>query len=306
MMRIMLKNICLSLLCLPTLFGTVERSVIPLMDAPPQFLEGQISCTQERIMSCGYGIPLRVISFNMLSDRHDRIQERDNRWPIRKYRVLEYIKFVHPDIIGTQELEPNQAHFLEEELGSDYGFFGKEVVIYNKRRVKPICERLSNANFTVIEFEELANGAHFTVINTHLNFGSVEKRLAEARALQNLIKEARSPVIVTGDMNTFPMRPELSIPFYDGDYIMQVIEEGGVRDARKLAVKGHYGLISSTNFSNEEMREFSGDGEPGVILDHIFVSPRISVRTHAIDPARVDGLFTSDHFPVIADVVICP
>ncbi len=154
-------------------------------------------------------------------------------------------------------------------------------------------------------FKDKKTGNHFTVINTHLTFISAEARLQEARQLVKVIESTEGPLIVTGDMNSFPMRPSLAIPFYDGDHIIRLIESSGVRDARLSTTRGHFGLISSTNFSPEKLAPFSGEGEPGVILDHIFVSDLVKVKTHAIDPATVNGLYLSDHFPVVADVFIC-
>lgn len=42
----------------------------------------------------------------------------------------------------------------------------------------------------------------------------------------------------------------------------------------------------------------------GFTLVHIFVNNHVDVLTHGIDPARVNGQFPSDHFPVIADVFL--
>jgi endonuclease/exonuclease/phosphatase family metal-dependent hydrolase len=40
-----------------------------------------------------------------------------------------------------------------------------------------------------------------------------------------------------------------------------------------------------------------------VILDHIYVAGAVEVLLHAVEPARVDGHFPSDHMPLIADLL---
>ena len=289
-----------ALLLFAPLFGAVQSSIIPDMDHPPPFWEDQINSDQIYQMSLGYGIPLRVMSFNMLSNLHERKFSKENRWACRKSRVVEYLEYAHPDIIGSQELQKDQQEYLLEQLGEKYASVGKEAVFYNKERISVVSERMTSEVFEVVEMEDQTNGAHFVLINTHFSFSRVEKRLAQAKALAKLIKETDMPLVITGDFNTFPMRPELTeLPFYDGDYIVNLIESAGVKDARKLAVKGQYGLITTTTLC-----PFESDEIAGVILDHIFVSPWVVVKTHGIDPAKVDDLFTSDHFPVISDIVI--
>ena len=281
----------------------VVSSVIGYMDKPPAISEDQINCDMIAEMSCCKS-PLRVMSFNMLLDCHDKKLPQEHRWPQRRTRLIEYIRHVHPDIIGSQELQENQREYFLEELGDTYCMLGgEEAIFYNKERLELVCGRQCG-RITLGMFKDKKQSCSFTLINTHLSFSSVEKRLAEAKQLAKIIKTIDCPVIVTGDMNTFPMRPNIAIPFYDGDYIVNLIEQSGVRDARLKAQRGHFGLISTTNFSSETFECFACDGEPGVILDHIFVSKDVTVKTHAIDPARVDGHCISDHFPVIADVVI--
>ena len=75
-------------------------------------------------------------------------------------------------------------------------------------------------------------------------------------------------------------------------------------DSPKRSFFGHFGPISSTNFCAEKKKPFCSEGEPGIILDHVFVSDGIHVLSHGIDSAKVDGHFPSDHFPVIVDVII--
>ena len=49
---------------------------------------------------------------------------------------------------------------------------------------------------------------------------------------------------------------------------------------------------------------FKGTGTPGIILDYIYVSKKITVLTHAVELGTVDGHFPSDHMPVLIDFLI--
>ncbi|MCH9610798.1 MAG: hypothetical protein S4CHLAM81_00930 [Chlamydiales bacterium] len=279
------------------LLALITNSVIGLMNDPPPISEEQIPLEMLEDRCCGNS--LRVISFNMLFDKRDRELAEENRWPMRKERIIEYLRFADADVIGSQELQENQRADLLAELGDQYALFGREeAIFYKKKRLQfvdgRVCGPITRAQF-------LDGDKAFTVINTHLCFSSPEQRLLEAKQLLSLTNEVKEPLIVTGDFNTFPMRPQLKLPFYDGDYIVGLLTSSSLKDARLVTHQGHFGLISSTNFNEQG---FVDEGMPGVILDHIFINEKVKVKSHAIDPALVDGLFTSDHFPLITDLCL--
>jgi endonuclease/exonuclease/phosphatase family metal-dependent hydrolase len=56
----------------------------------------------------------------------------------------------------------------------------------------------------------------------------------------------------------------------------------------------------------QDNKPFQMTESPEVILDHIYVSPAVSVIINAIEPSLVDGRFPSDHMPVIADILLPP
>lgn len=277
---------------------------------------------------------LRVMSFNMLFNKPwaEKDLARENRWIKRGPRVIEYLKMALPDVIGSQELQKDQIDMLMDKLGCFYAYYGVgtdgqdqgdiAAIFYRKDRLELLegstffysatpCVPSkgpfrSRNTFTVCRFADLKTGQECVMINTHLAYGNIERRLYEARLLRDFVQglDPCLPVIVTGDFNTFPNRPDLELPFYDGIAIMRVIEEGCLEDALERAVLGHVGPISSTNFSSEKRRAFENEGSAGVILDHIFVNDEVEVVRHGIDPAQVNGHYPSDHFPVIADVLM--
>ncbi len=278
--------------------------------------------------------PLRAISFNMLFNLQCSEKELDeeNRWAKRGPRLIEYLRSTNADLIGTQELQKNQLDQIEQAIGEKYASYGVGedggwmgdigAIFYLKERLELLegktyffsttPEVVSSGpfkttnTFTVCHFFDRESKREFVVINTHLAFGNIERRAWEAHLLCDFVSqiEPALPLIVMGDFNTFPYRPELELPFYDGDFIVNLIEGSTLKDARMLTLLGHYGALSTTNYSPEEKKTFRGFGVPGVILDHIFVNKEVGVLAHGIDPATVDGHFPSDHFPVIADLIL--
>lgn len=203
-------------------------------------------------------------------------------------------------------------------LGRDDGVDKGEIegVFYKKDRVRLIDSQTvftpSSAGkkntITVCYFEEIRLGKSFYLLNVHLAFGNQEARVEEAKWLGSFSKQLPDgvPVILTGDFNTFPFSPELNLPFYDGGYVERLICEGGnLEDSRLLAVLGHYGPATTTTFSQEEQLNFGKKwSEDSVFLDHVFVNKHVKVITYGVDTAKVNGLFVSDHFPVIVDVLL--
>jgi endonuclease/exonuclease/phosphatase family metal-dependent hydrolase len=320
-----------------SLFGSVDRSIIPHMDQLViKELKGLIPAQQshmlEAVAPC-LDQRLRIISFNMLLNWSESHLDPTDRWENRKWRVMEYIEWAHPDIIGSQELRIDQIEDLLGAIGHEYDYYGTgtedgekkgdiAAIFYRKERTELIKgetfylsetpEEISNDpfgkknTFTLCHFKDKKTGCDFIVLNTHLAFGNIERRYYEACKLRDFLqkREYLLPLLFTGDFNTFPFRQELDLPFYDGENVLQIIEDGGLTESAKSPLFGHFGKISSTNFCSETQRPFDSEGEPGVILDHIFVSKGVQVVSHGIDPARVDGHFPSDHFPVIVDFLL--
>ncbi|MBS0623322.1 MAG: endonuclease/exonuclease/phosphatase family protein [Verrucomicrobia bacterium] len=326
-------------LCLNSisLVGSVGNSIIGAIDQLAiTDLDKKINSSQSTDMveiSSLISRKLRVMSFNMLLNYDEAHLDVIDRWEHRKNRVMEYVTWAHPDILGTQELQADQLEDILKGIGHDYAYYGLGVkdgdkqgdipaIFYLKDRFTLIESRtyyysdtpdvVSNDpfgkknTFTCCLFKDRKSDKPFLVINTHLSFSTVERRYDQACRLRDFLIKNRfnCPVFITGDFNTFPFRQQLDLPFYDGDLIVRILEQGGVTDSLKLAVFGHFGPIDSTNFCAETKKPFCSQGTPGVILDHIFVSPNVTVIAHGIDPAKVDGHFPSDHFPVIVDCLL--
>jgi endonuclease/exonuclease/phosphatase family metal-dependent hydrolase len=159
----------------------------------------------------------------------------------------------------------------------------------------------------MVELKDLKTDKTIYVFNTHMPLSNIEKREANAHKISQIIEPfaGQMAVIFTGDLNTFPGRLDLTdLPFYDGDYIHRILSKGSLKNSHYESLLGHFGPISTFTNNSTDVKPFQGTGTPGIILDYIYVSEKITVLTHAVEQGTVDGHFPSDHMPVLIDFLI--
>lgn len=267
---------------------------------------------------------IRAVSYNMLNNLNETFLAEEYSWKKRLPRIAELIKEMKPDIIGLQELMNDQIDSLLPLLSDSLEFFSMpstegEIngILYNIERFEVLKTKILYMSatpnipnpdaLTMVELKDRKSGLSFSVFNAHLDFSNVNKRDFQARFIGKNVEEVaqKMPVLLLGDFNTFPNRPDLlKLPAYDGDYIHHLLTFGSLRDARTEALLGHVGPLSTFTNQNDDGIPFKGNGTPGVILDHIFVTKKITVLIHAIQSGKVNGHFPSDHMPVIIDFIL--
>ncbi len=113
---------------------------------------------------------------------------------------------------------------------------------------------------------------------------NVEARLSQARALRELIRQEREPVVVAGDLNS----PDASLA-------CATLREAGLHDAFAEGGKG-YGYTYGHFLLR---RILPWHGASWMRIDHIMLSSQL--QSHA---CRAGTANDSEHRPVIADVVL--
>ncbi len=313
------------LLCFVTsLTAEVDNSIIPTIETyerieslnPKKYSKAQFNEISSALSR--YNERIRAVSYNILFDLYDHNLAEEYRWPQRLPRLVEILEDMQPDLIGVQELYHRQLQGVMPLLEPTYAFYCKPEtdgelngIFYRKERFEvvdsQVFEMTPGSTLTMLKLKDLKNGLCIAVFNTHLAFRNIEKREQQARYIATHIRSHSDglPIILMGDLNTFPHRLQLDkLPFYDGDYIHRILAKAGIQDAVGVSIVGHLGPLSTSTFSEDGDRPFEGTGSPGILMDHIYVSDGIEVLMHAIQPATVNGLFPSDHLPVIADIVI--
>ncbi len=320
MNKIVLK-IAFSLLLLTTVFADgVENSIIPIMEnfecienlPSAKFTKNQFSEISNALEKKDEKI--RLVTYNMLFNLYDHDLDEENRWPNRLPRIVELINEMQPDIISTQELYPAQVEDIVSLIGNDFSFFPGQKdedgesygIFYRTDRFELLSSQI-NYPLSMVQLKDLKTDKIIHVFNTHMPLSNIEKREANAHKIVQIIEPfaKRMAVIFTGDLNTFPGRLDLTgLPFYDGNYIHRILSKGSLKNSHELSLLGHFGPISTFTNNNPSIEPFQGTGTPGIILDYIYVSKKVTVLTHAVEPGVVDGHFPSDHMPVLIDFLI--
>lgn len=328
------KNIGILLLIATHLISfqlqSVEDSIIPLMEKfetlenlPEQkFAKEQFNELKEALVQRDQKI--RIVSYNMLFNLYDHNLPETHRWPQRQQRVIDLIKDMQPDLIGAQELYQVQKEDLMAQISDEYEFYSKPAadgelngIFYRKSRFEVLEQQVwsmtetpeipSSETLTMLKLKDLITEKVFAVFNTHLAFSKIDKRIAQAHFIAAHVETYANdlPVLLTGDFNTFPARQDLEkMPFFDGDYVHRILTKGYLRDARELSLLGHIGPISTFTNDPKDIQPFQGLGTPGVFLDHIYATSKVTVLLHAVQPGKVDGEFPSDHMPIIVDFIL--
>ncbi|HKP70097.1 MAG TPA: endonuclease/exonuclease/phosphatase family protein [Pyrinomonadaceae bacterium] len=259
---------------------------------------------------------LRVMSFNI---RYDEPRDGVNAWSNRKQKVADVIRFHKADLVGVQEALPTQLADLEKLL-PDFAWCGvgrsdgKEsgeysAILYHKSRFelqecktfwlsetpdKPGSVGWDAALPRIVtwaKFKDRVASKTFYHFNTHFDHRGEKARTESASLILKKIGEiaGKSPFFLTGDLNV-----EESSDAY------KTLKSGNsttqLADAKYASVNGYFGGDSTFN----EFKEL----QPGRKIDYIFVREGIRVVEHGALSDRWNGLWASDHLPVIAEIII--
>ncbi|WBB79968.1 endonuclease/exonuclease/phosphatase family protein [Micromonospora sp. WMMD882] len=225
------------------------------------------------------GVPLRVLSYNVHTQRDDTAA------------LAEVVRAARPDVVIVQE-GPRRFRWrarcaaLAGSFGMVVGVGGLPALgnlLLTNLRVRVLdthCQRfpltpgrhLRGAAFA----ECVVGGARFVVAGSHLSTDPAE-RPAQARLFRAEIDAARWPVVAGADLNEGP----------DGPAWATVAD--GLTDAAVAADRADRLTYSCA--------------QPRRRIDAIFVDPRITVVDYdVVDTAQTRR--ASDHFPVLVDLLL--
>lgn len=246
-----------------------------------------------------------VMSFNV---RLPVATDGANAWPQRRGLAIRAVRAAAPDVIGTQELFPEQAAYLTAQL-PHYAWFGRGRrgggegdehvgILYRKDRVRlvrsgdfwlsdtpevPGSITWGNVNPRMVTWAEFETRSkrRFYLFNTHFPYREEDEA---ARRKSALLLKARiaaiagtAPAAITGDFNITP----------DGE-VHRLLTDG-FADAWDVATRRSGPADTFHGFT----------GTPDRRIDWLLV------RGFTVGSVRTvtdhDGaLYPSDHFPVVA------
>ena len=262
------------------------------------------------------GTSFTVMTFNV---RYDNPSDGENAWPYRKDMVASTILFHGSDIIGFQEALYNQIKDLESGL-PEYAWFGEGRDDGKKRgEFNPIFYRkalfdiLRHGTFWLSESPDVPGKKGWDaacarivtwgefrfretdrtvyIFNTHFDHVGRKARRESAKLLLGKIGKISggAPVILTGDFNCT-----------DTDLPYRLLTTG---DADNPPLYDSRGLTELIYGPTQTFSGFQDLVMPGMRIDFIFVRGLNRVARYGVISGKWDGLFASDHFPVLAEII---
>ena len=247
---------------------------------------------------------LKVMSFNL---RVETPNDGINRFFNRSFRVLETIRLEFPDLIGFQEAKNEMRVFLREQLsqyvvlgcGRNCSYDGEGIPIaYREDRFELIefqtkwlsdlpdvpGSRLGSDQskyprvYVYAKLRRIMDNKVIAFVNTHTDHEGQKARVSESIQLIEAMRKMKADVIVlTGDFNALPDSEEM----------------------RLLTADPELGLIDVSVALPGSFHNF-GRCVPWK-CDYIFSTMPCS-ECHLVEDSPVDGVYLSDHTPVVASI----
>lgn len=261
--------------------------------------------------------PLNVLTFNI---RFDNPKDAPNDWPNRKEKVTSQILFHEADIIGIQEALHAQLLDMEKGLpGYKYTGVARDdgkqkgeysCIFYNTNRL----ELLASETFWLSEtptvagskswdaaitrvvtwakFKDRKTKKVFYHFNTHFDHMGQVARRESAKLLLKAVDSiaGKTPAVITGDFNAQPQDEPIRV-IVDESNPLKLI------DSKAVSAAAHFG-------PNGTFNAFQAREQADQPIDYIFLKGNWKVAQHATLSQTWGGLFSSDHFPVFARLML--
>jgi endonuclease/exonuclease/phosphatase family metal-dependent hydrolase len=247
-------------------------------------------------------LDLRVASFNI---RNSSADDGDDSWPLRRDTTVAAIEALDADLVGLQEVLPDQLAFLREAFptyrllgaGRDDGDAAGEhstvlvrpgawtVESDQTRWLSAEPDRPGSVGWdadlpriaTLVRLRH-EDGTRVGIANTHYDHIGETARVESSLLLHGWLEaEPDRHWIILGDLNAIPGSRPLRA-FTDAGWRETLPPEAGGTD-----------------------HDFTGATD-GDRIDHILVGKSWQVVTARVAYERPDGRLPSDHWPVVADL----
>ncbi len=256
---------------------------------------------------------LRIMTFNLKNAAPATV----NSWADRRPVMRECIRAAAPDIFGTQEglyvqLKDLTADLPEYEwigTGRDGGSRGEFMAIFfREERFEPLefdhfwlsdtpdvvaSTSWGNANrrmVTWVRFKDRRTSREFYVWNTHLDHQVQLAREKGAALIRQRVEALATPlpVILLGDFNAIAGANKAYDILLEGQFFADAWKTAAVRRGENIKTFHNY------------RGPVPGEGR----IDWILVRGQVSVTAIEILTFNRNGQYPSDHFPVVADMIL--
>ena len=253
---------------------------------------------------------LKVMTFNI---RLSLDSDRENSWVNRKDDALKLINYYHPDVMGVQEVVPQQMTDIKTGL-KNYDFVGVgrndgankgeySAIFYDTEKLQVLqsgtfwlsetpekpskgWDAAYNRVCTYALFKTKKGGKKFWAFNVHFDHVGNVAREKSAQLILDKIKNLNTknlPVVLTGDFN-----------LTDDTKPIKLLSEN-LSDSFYHSKKAHYGPTGT-------FTAFDVNTIPKDRIDYIFTKRFECTSIRTINDRRENLLYPSDHFPVLAEL----
>jgi endonuclease/exonuclease/phosphatase family metal-dependent hydrolase len=256
---------------------------------------------------------VQVMSYNIRCGSCEKPNDV-NHWSRRKLLVADLIRKSGADLIGLQEAELFQVKDLLGLLdgfdwvgvgrddGRDKGEMNAVLVrrsafAIEQRQTRFLSETpekvskgwdaMLNRTLTHVQLRSRPTGQVLHWFNTHFDHVGVVARAQSAQLIAKTVASLGpdAAVVVTGDLNGNP------------DFVGYQTLTQNLRDSARHSITPPTGGDITFNGFGKDLR-------PGNTIDYIFVSPHLPVQSHRVITDVTHGLYASDHFAVLAQVLL--
>lgn len=260
-----------------------------------------------------------IMTFNL---RYDKPDPGMNAWTVRKAAVANSIADYSPDLIGTQEGFTHQLDDLHELLpeyqrvGGDRNGAGNGeccAIFYHRQRWKCLDPQdfwLSNTPeipgsmsadwgnplprmVTWGRFESLTTGHQLILFNTHLDYQIQKARELGAKLIADRMAQVFSQVF--SQVGSEPLM------FLTGDFNARPSSEPRKLLCHQLSNQPKMQDVLSNLPLAEQMTFHDFTGQAFDPVDSIYYDRRVKLSQIQIYRSQTNGIWPSDHFPVIAE-----
>ncbi|MGM3305017.1 endonuclease/exonuclease/phosphatase family protein [Anabaena sp. WFMT] len=255
---------------------------------------------------------ITVMSFNL---RYDKPDPGVRQWEKRVGAIASLIQHYQPDLLGTQEGKSHQLLDLQALL-PEYKFIGGDrtgtgqgehcAVFYNPQRLKlqqtkdfylSDTPEIPGSITWGTRLPRMATWANFevsnpevsvTIVNTHLDHESAKARELGAALISQRLAEfpLEHYLLLTGDFNANPNTKARQI------FLSPLANGKKLQDP----------LATLPLEQQKTFHEFTGEAWDAI--DTIYCDSSFQIEQVIIDPQQWEGVWPSDHFPVIVKLTV--
>ncbi len=281
--------------------------------------------------------PLRVMTYNIRNSAQDK--KTDNSWTARREDMAKLIERENPDIVGFQEVLPDQRKWLAgrfpgytivgEGRNADRKHGEGSQIMFRSSRFEAVRSGTFWLSETPDEpgskswgaalprictyaiLKDAVNGGRFAFANTHTDHKSETAREKGMLLIIERMKDFGKdcPIVFVGDHNCLEYeKPALAVAglLDDAMYKSETQPQGSWRTFNFWHWQESELSIADVLKLDAASRSVPGDSSWQKRIDYIYVSRGTRVLAYRTMPETRPGtrLYPSDHFPTVADLVL--